>query len=148
MIRKAEAEDIPTLFSLQKEIETEQAIWGYGADPAEEWSKRNLAWTFLAMDGTRPLGFIYGCERPYAGECIFPSASRILEIVELVVTAKERAHGIGHELVTVLEKRALEEGITHLRIYSAAKRFDAIVRFYRSCGFAPWYVEMTKRMEE
>jgi hypothetical protein len=31
-----------------------------------------------------------------------------------------------------------------MRLYSAAKRFDEILAFYRGCGFAPWYLEMVK----
>ena len=31
-----------------------------------------------------------------------------------------------------------------MRLYSAAKRFDDILAFYRKCGFAPWYLEMVK----
>lgn len=146
MIRKAQTEDIPVLVSLQEEVETERAIWGYGVDSPEEWAKRDLTWTFLAIDEARPVGFIYCSPRRYLGECVFPSNSNILEIVELVITSEERCHGFGHKLVTVLHQQAQTAGFTHLRVYSAAKRFDAIVRFYRSCGFTPWFLEMTQEI--
>jgi hypothetical protein len=42
MIKRAQTEDIPALVSIQREVENEQAIWGYGTDPAQEWTTRNL----------------------------------------------------------------------------------------------------------
>lgn len=146
MIREAQTADIPVLISLQKEVEIEEAIWGYGADLPEEWIKRSLEWTFLAIEGTHALGFIHCLPRAYSGECVFPSEGKILEIVELVVTAEERCRGLGRGLVDSIRKHAQKDGFTHLRVYSAAKRFDAIVKFYRSCGFTPWYVEMTQEI--
>ena len=144
MIRKATIENIPGIIALQRSVEEENAIWGYGADSPEDWANRHLAWTFLAIDGPRPVGFIYCSPRPCSGECVFPAGAEILEIVELVVAADHRHHGLGHELVTTVQRHAQREGFTHLRVYSAAKRFDDIIKFYRSCGFTPWYLEMTK----
>lgn len=146
MIRKATTEDIPGMIVLQRSVEAESAIWGYAADSSEDWAKRDLAWTFLAMVGTRPRGFIYCSPRPCSGECVFPAGSRILEIVDLFIAADARCRGLGHELVATLQRHAQAEGFTHLRVYSAAKRFDDIVKFYRSCGFTPWYLEMTQEL--
>ena len=144
MIRRATIEDIPAMIALQRSVEEEDALWGYGADSPEDWAKRDLEWAFLAMDGGRPVGFIYCSARPYSGECVFPVGARILEIVELVIAADHRCHGLGHELMKTTQRHAQAEGFTHLRVYSAAKRFDDIIKFYRSCGFTPWYLEMTK----
>ena len=146
MIRKATIDDIPSLIALQRSVEEENAIWGYGADSPEDWAKRDLTWAWLAIGEARPVGFVYCSPRPYSGECVFPASSRILELVDLVVTAPERSRGLGHELLAALQRRARAEGFTHLRVYSAAKRFDDILSFYRSCGFAPWYLEMTKEI--
>jgi len=146
MIRKATSEDIPGMIALQRSVETESAIWGYVADSPDDWAKRDFTWTFLALVGTQPVGFIYCAPRPYSGECVFPAGSRILEIVDLVIAADTRRRRCGSELVAAVQRQARAEGFTHLRVYSAAKRFDDIVRFYRSFGFAPWYVEMTKEL--
>ena len=146
MIRKAKTEDIPSLMALQRSIEEENAVWGYVADSAEDWGKRNLAWTLLGIVEAGPVGFIHCSPRQYAGECVFPPASKILEIVDLIIATPYRCRGLGHELVAAIQRQASEEGFTHLRAYSAAKRFDDIVRFYRSCGFTPWYLEMTREI--
>jgi len=146
MIRKVTTEDIPSMVALQRSIEAESSMFGYTADSSIGWAKRDLAWTFLALVGTQPVGFIYSAPRPYSGECVFPVGSRILEIVDLVVAADARGGRFGHELVTAVQQQARAEGFTHLRVYSAAKRFDDIVRFYRSCGFTPWYLEMMQEI--
>jgi GNAT superfamily N-acetyltransferase len=144
MIRKATTEDIPRMIALQKTAEAENAIWGYGADPLADWEQRDLTWTWVAIQDAERVGFIYCSPRPYSGECVFPASSEILEIVDLVVAADARCRGLGHALVAALQRQALEEGFTHLRVSSASQRFDDIVKFYRSCGFAPWYLEMTQ----
>lgn len=131
---------------LQRSIEEENSIWGYCADSSDDWANRNLAWTLLAVVEAKPVGFIHCLPRPYSGECVFRADSRILEIVDLVVATPYRHRGLGHELVAAIQAQAREEGFTHLRVYSAAKRFDDILEFYRSCGFRPWYLEMTQEI--
>lgn len=148
MIRRAQSSDIPALVALQQEVEAADALWGYGTDAPAEWATRDLAWTLVAVDGARSVGFIYGSPRLHAGECVFPAGSRILEIVEIIVTARERDRGLGRELVTALKQLALAQGFTHMRVYSAAKRFDEVVKFYRSCGFTPWFLEMTQELRD
>ena len=147
MIRAALPEDIPSIVVLQKSIEAEDAIWGYGADAAKDWAGRDLTYTLVARDDAGLQGFIDCCPRPYEGECVFPSGSQILEITELVVAPGERGRGLGHALVEAARRRANAAGFTHLRVYSAVKRFDDILRFYRSCGFSPWYLEMVQEIE-
>lgn len=146
MIKKVKTDDIPSLVRLQRSIEKENTIWGYCADSTEDWAKRNLAWTLLAIFEDKPVGFIHCLPRPYSGECVFPGDSRILEIVDLIVAKPYRCRGLGRELVAAIQAQAREEGFTHLRVYSAAKRFDDIREFYHRCGFTPWYLEMTQEI--
>ena len=149
MIRNATVDDLPALVSLQKSIEEEGAIWGYRADSVEVWARRDLTWTLVSTAEDRVAGLIYCAPRENTGQSVFRQDSKILEIVELLVAAPYRSRGIGHDLVAAVKRRAVENGFNHLRVYSAAKRFDSVVKFYRSCGFAPWYLEMTQeiRME-
>lgn len=46
--------------------------------------------------------------------------------------------------MATLQARARDDGFTHLRVCSASKRFADIQAFYMSCGFTPWYLEMTQ----
>jgi GNAT superfamily N-acetyltransferase len=144
VIQKATPDDIPVIVSMQRALEAEGSLHGYRADGAEEWAARDLAWTFLATADARPCGFVHCRPREYAGECVLPADGRTLEIAELVVAASHRGRGIGHELVLAVERDARRRGYTHLRVYSASKRFDDVVRFYRDCGFVPWYCELTR----
>ena len=143
MIRKAHPEDIPKLVEMQQAVEAEEAIHGYQADDTADWDERELKWTLVAVEGDGVIGFIHCLPRPYDGECVFPVGSRILEILDLIVLPPYRGKGIGHTLVRSIHVQAQQDGFSHLRVYSASKRFDDIVRFYRSCGFSPWYLEMT-----
>ena len=147
MIRPAGIDDISDLIRLQSAAEAEGAVWGYVAEAHEVWATRDLSWTAVASDGRHALGFVHAAPRPYAGECVFPGDSAILEIVDLIIDADARSQGLGFELVAWVRDRACEDGYTHLRVYSASKRFDDVVRFYRSCGFTPWYLEMTQQLD-
>ena len=146
-IRNANKADIAAVLAMQKNLASEGAIWGYGPDSAEVWNDRDLDWLFLAIDGCESVGFIYCEERPYRGECVFPEGSRILEIVELYVRPESRHSGIGRQLVKTAQSKAEADGFQSLRLYSAAKRFDDILAFYRDCGFTAWYLEMVKPIE-
>ena len=147
-IRKSNKADIAAVLSMQEDLASEGAIWGYGPDSAEVWKNRDLDWLFVAIDSCESVGFIYCVERLYEGECVFPTGSRILEIVELYVRPESRHSGIGRQLVKIVQSKAKAAGFGHMRLYSAAKRFDDILTFYRDCGFAPWYLEMVKPIEE
>jgi GNAT superfamily N-acetyltransferase len=146
MLRKATQDDIPRMIALQKAVEEDDVLWGYAADSLKQWVQRDLSWSIVVDCGGDLGGYIYCHPRPYAGECIFPADSKVLEIAELLIADGQRNRGLGEELVTAIRQQAQEEGFTHLRVYSAAKRFDGIVKFYRRCGFTPWYVEMTQRI--
>jgi len=98
----------------------------------------------MAVVGEEPVGFIFACPRAYEGECVFRPQSRILEIVDLFGVAEWRRQGIGRELVDRVVEKAAEDGFTNLRLYSASKRFDETLAFYKRCGFRPWYFEMTR----
>lgn len=143
-IRTAKKSDLHSLSSMQKLLESEGAIWGFGADPIQEWEALDLNWLLVAEEDELPVGYVFCVPREYKGECVFPEGSRILEILEIYVRPASRRDGVGHELVSAVQARAEEEGFSHLRLYSASKQFDDVVRFYRDCGFNPWYLEMVK----
>lgn len=146
VVRPAAAGDLPAIVALQEEIAAEGSIRGYRPDPLEDWLARDLSWTWVATTATGVAGMITCRERPFAGECVFPSGSRILEIVDLFVTRAHRQHGIGRRLVATAQDAARSRGYTHLRLLSAAVRFDDITAFYRQLGFTPWYLEMTAEL--
>ena len=150
MIREATTADIAYMVALERSVESENSIWGYVADSEENWENRDLAWTLVYVVEEQIAGFIHCSPRPYSGECVFPAGSKILEIVDLAVAMPYRRRRIGYELVAAIRQRAIDSGFTHLRVYSAAKRFDDILTFYRECGFKPWYLEMIRpiRVEE
>jgi GNAT superfamily N-acetyltransferase len=136
--------DLPVIIAFQHSLEAEGSIWGYKADSLEDWANRDLRWTLLETIENKPVGFIHCIRREPSGECVFPKDANVLEIMELFVAQNYRDVGIGQRLVSEIKAQAVVEGFTHLRLYSAARRFDDIVKFYRNCGFDPWYLEMTQ----
>ena len=146
VIRNATLRDVSGIVALQRSAAKENAILGYVPDAPDEWRKRDLAWTFVAVFETQPVGFIHCTPRAYSGECVFRPEARILEITDLVVEKSARRARLGNRLIAAAQERARSDGFTHLRVYSAAKRFDEIVRFYRNSGFTPWYLEMTQEL--
>lgn len=146
MIRKATRGDIPRMITLQREVEDDDALWGYGADSPDQWAQTDLAWTMVADFDGDLRGFILCRPRPYDDECVFAKGSKILEIAELIVTEDARDQGLGGQLVATMRKLAKKENFTHLRVYSASKRFDDLLKFYRRCGFNPWYLELTQEI--
>ncbi len=143
-ISKVSLADIHHIVAFQHALEEENTIFGYRADSIEDWNTRDLRWTLLATAANVNVGFIHCLPRKLTGECIFPPEAMVLEIIELVVQRAHRGMGIGRQLVAAIQLQAIKDGFTHLRLYSAAKRFDDIMKFYRSCGFTPWYLEMTQ----
>ena len=146
MIRKATGEDIPGTIALQRSVGGRERHLGIRCGPAGRLGKAGPRADISGCRGARPVGFTCCCPRSYSDECVFGAWSRILEVVDLVVAADARRRGLGHELVATLQQHARAEGFTHLRVYTAVKRFDDIVRFYRSCGFTPWHLEMTQQI--
>jgi GNAT superfamily N-acetyltransferase len=148
VIRRATREDVAVMAALQRAVEAEGALLGYVADTEDDWAGRDLGWTWVADRKGEAAGFVHATPRPFDGECVFPPDGRILELVELIVGAGHRDRGLGRALVTAVRERARAEGFTHLRVYSAARRFDDVLRFYRACGFTPWFLEMTQDVRD
>lgn len=137
--------DIPGMVALQRLVEAEDSIHGYRADAEEDWTRRDLSFTWVAERGGCLAGLIHGAPRDEPA-AVFPAGSRVLEVVELLVASAARDCGVGRALVRRAREEAGAAGFTHLRVYSAAKRFDDVLRFYRSCGFRPWYLELTREV--
>jgi GNAT superfamily N-acetyltransferase len=147
MIRRAEVTDVSGISRLQRVVEAEQCLWGFHADAAEVWRSRDLSWTLLHDVDGDVVAFVHCLPKTYRGAAIYPAGSRVLEVVELMVAPSHRGQEVGGNLVRAIKAQALGEGFTHLHVYSAAKRFDDILRFYRECGFEPWHIVMTQKLD-
>jgi predicted N-acetyltransferase YhbS len=68
----------------------------------------------------------------------------VLNIVAFVVNKKQRGMGVGHRLITELEKMAHENKFTCIRLTSAMHRAEAH-RFYEIHGFSGKEVKLYKK---
>ena len=142
LIRLAEAGDVDEVARLQLEWAEEGITYGQAPASAQEIAGKLGPFFYVALEGSRISGFVYGSERSSEGLAVIPKGERYLEIDELYVRPQSRNTGLGGTLLETLLRAARDRGIERFKVYSAAKEFDRIVAFYRRHGFRPWYVEM------
>lgn len=89
------------------------------------------AW--VAVDGSGAVrGFIaLGDAMPYVPAAPHPE----LYVRVLIASREPRVRGVGRALMALADERALEMGITELRLDCFGGGTGALVRYYESCGY-------------
>jgi GNAT superfamily N-acetyltransferase len=65
-----------------------------------------------------------------------------VEIEDLYVTREYRSGGIGARLIDAIADWSTLHRVRYVSAYSSSRNVDAILRFYRSCGFESWSVQV------
>lgn len=127
-IRSVTPEDYKEIYSLSVEL-------GYSY-PAEKMRDRirliteNTKDIILVADiGGKAVGYIHAS--PY--ELMYQDP--IVNVLGFIVTEEKRGTGIGHLLITEMERQAKERGFTGIRLTSGDYRKGAH-RFYEKHGYA------------
>lgn len=127
IIRRVKPEDFEDIFILNLAL-------GY-TYPKESLRERiryildNTKDVILVADINREVvGYIHGS--PY--ELMFSDS--LMNILGFVVKEEKRGTGIGHKLITELERVAKESGFIGIRLTSGSTRIDAH-RFYENHGY-------------
>jgi GNAT superfamily N-acetyltransferase len=127
IIREVKPEDYLDICTLSKELG-----YAYPAEKTEQRIRFILENTkdiiLVAESGGRTVGYIHAS--PYHQMYHDP----IMNILGFVVTEEMRSSGIGHLLITEIERQAREKGFTGFRLTSGDYRKDAH-RFYEKHGF-------------
>jgi len=143
-IRLCQKEDLPAVLALQRQWVKEDVTYGLVEAKPEEL-RTCLGPYFLVADRNGSIvGFIIGSEGRSDGVAVIPKGERYVEIGDLYVVPALRGQGVGRKLIEKLEETVRSDGIERLLIYSASKDVDRILKFYRSCGFRSWFVQMYK----
>ena len=127
IIRRVKQEDYRDISTLSAELG-----YSYPAEKTEQRIRFILGNTkdiiLVAETGGKAVGYIHAS--PY--ELMYHDP--IMNILGFVVTEDKRGSGIGHMLITELEKLAKEIGATGLRLTSGDYRTGAH-RFYEKHGY-------------
>jgi GNAT superfamily N-acetyltransferase len=99
---------------------------------------------FVAAEEEEIVGFVFGVTRVNRGEAsaVFDPGGSYVEIEELYVVPARRSSGVGSLLLGAVVDWANTQGVRYLSAYSATRDFESVVRFYKSCGFETWSVQM------
>ena len=143
-IRKCTDEDLSTVHEIQMDTEKRGDLWGYKADSMADLQKQDKDWFWVAVENAMIIGYAFCGEYMNQGECIFESDDRVLEVIDLGVRVECWGKGVASELLTAIESQAKARSYDKIIVYTSAKRFDDILRFYRRNGFKTWWAQMFK----
>ncbi len=132
IVRSVEARDLPQLAELYEQFWGEKSNPEKMAGQLEKLEGRDTHILLAAVEGSKLLGSVMGivCEELY-GDC-----SPFLVVENMIVDKACRRAGVGHALLTELEKRAKIRGCTQMILVTEKSRLDAC-GFYESAGFEP-----------
>ncbi len=143
MIRPAESRDLEGVRRFAEAWAASGETRGYEA-PSESLLRGLLGGCFFVAEaGGELVGYLYGqTRRDTLHTAVVPATADYLEIEDVFVVQEWRSQGIGHELVERTKGWAVRRGIRYILLYSASRRVDRILRFYRACGFESWAVQL------
>jgi ribosomal protein S18 acetylase RimI-like enzyme len=141
-VRKALADDLQTVETMQRRWEAEEIMRGFVAADAGLLQSRMGEYFLVAEHGGRLVGFVCGSAHISEGNAVFLAGERYLEVDDLYVSPEMRDQGIGGGLLDALLVQARQEGIQRFLAYSSSRDTDATLRFYRKHDFETWYVQM------
>jgi GNAT superfamily N-acetyltransferase len=149
-IRAATADDLPQVRKLEEQWACDDETIGFQATPSDLLKQFVGGCFFVAVLDTEIIGFVYCSVKRNTGSmsAVFPNGERYLEIEDLYVAPPNRSGGLGHQLINVVSEWAKKERIRYLSAYSSTRDVDRILRFYRSCGFTSWFVQMIRDLNE
>jgi len=147
IIRTATLPDIPQVMQLQDRWAAADETIGY--QPADRAMLESFLTRFFCVaevDHT-VIGYIFGQRKQNTDgsmNSVIPQHSDYLEIEDLYVTDELRSKGVGKQLVQAAQAWAKQNSMSYLSVYSSTRDVERILRFYQSCGFNPWYVQLTQ----
>jgi GNAT superfamily N-acetyltransferase len=148
VIREARHDDLARIRALAETWAHDGESLGLVPTPSETLADHLGACFFVAADGDAVVAFVYGASRvtDEAESAVFEAGSTCVEIEELYVLPAHRSAGIGAQLLDAVVDWAKQHGVRYLSAYSATRDVDRVLRFYRSCGFKSWSVQMFREL--
>jgi ribosomal protein S18 acetylase RimI-like enzyme len=143
-IRQATTSDLPALSEIEDRWRGEEITWGFVQATKGELALAVQAGCFVAETNGSVVGYASSSLHTSEGLAVIPKGERYLVLDNLYVLPEYRDAGLGRRLTDAVEKWAREEGAKAILVYSATKDMHRITRFYESCGFTSWFVQLFK----
>lgn len=102
---------------------------------------------YIASDGEKVVGYITAQVVGDNEYNLFPMGAGYLRVNDLYIRKEYRSNKIGEKLLSLVEKKAHENGIKHIFITSATKDSDAVRKFYTRNGYGIWTTMFFKRTD-
>lgn len=147
LIRECAHEDLESVFQLTKLWEQEGVSYGSFIISREDfiaYFERFQKYFLVAESDGHVVGYINGSVFVNDKVEVLPKQETYLEIENLYVSPEFRGQHVGGDLITQLLAIAEQNGIKRFFVSTVTKDTDRILKFYRSYGFRPWYVELFK----
>ena len=144
-IRPCAPEDLNAVLRLERLWEKENIA--YGDFNQMSWEMfdavlgRDPAYFLVAASDAQVVGYIHGAVQRATPIEILPAQEPYVEIENIYVRPEFRSQKVGSALLERLLEVARHEGIQRFVVGTRSTQTDAILRFYRSHGFAPWSIQ-------
>jgi ribosomal protein S18 acetylase RimI-like enzyme len=145
LIRECRHQDLESILELDKLWNDEGAayVWYDNQDLVRDFERFPKYFLLAESDGCI-VGYVNGSVRANETVEVLPKQQTYLEVENIYVRSEFRNMRVGGDLLERLLEVAKENGIERFVVSTVSKDTDAILRFYRSYGFKPWYVELFK----
>ncbi len=144
-IRACTLDDIDAVMALERHWEQEAIAYGDFTPLSRDNYLAILesfpAYFLVAERAGQLVGYIHGSvqrDRPLE---VIPAHQPYVEIEDLYVLPEFRNQEIGGTLLERLFEVAGQEGIGRFAVSTLSKQTEQILRFYRSHGFTPWFIQ-------
>ena len=146
LIRGCTDQDLEGVFQLDNLWNKEGVayVWYGNRDDLIADFERFPKYFLVAESGARIVGYVNGSVRANETVEVLPKQQTYLEIENIYVRPEFRRLRVGGDLLERLLEVAKENGIERFVVSTVSKDMDSILRFYRSYGFKPWYLELFK----
>ena len=146
LIRECTSQDLDGILELEQLWNDEGVayVWYGNREVLIADFERFPEYFLLAESDGCIVGYVNGSVRANETVEVFPKQETYLEVENIYVRAEFRDMRVGGDLLERLLGVAKENGIERFVVSTVSKDIDRILRFYRSHGFKPWYVELFK----
>jgi ribosomal protein S18 acetylase RimI-like enzyme len=147
LIRECTHRDLDSIFQLDQLWDEEGVAYVFTYGSREDFIadfERFQEYFLVAESEGQIVGYINGSIRVNEEVEVLPQQETYLEIENIYVKPEYRNRRVGGELLERLLEVAERNGIQRFFVSTVTKDMDRILKFYRSYGFKPWYVELFK----
>ncbi len=131
-------EYVEAVLELQHTWVYENITYGVVKETREDMLGYINDYFYIAVEGEKVVGYITAEVVGDNEYNIFPTGAGFLRVNDLYIRKEYRGNKIGEKLLSLVEKKAHENGLKHILIASATKDAEAVRKFYTRNGYGIW----------